>query len=463
MKILYILLFILFLSILVVVHELGHFTAAKIFKVYCQEFSIGFGPALFHKKRKNGETYFSIRAIPFGGYVSMYGSDEPLEEGTNVPIERSLKGISKWKRAIIMAAGIFMNFILAIVMFFASAQFFPEKKIYVDQVESVNDSIAYKAGILTNDIISYLTLDKEYLKKEDKDKTLYYFDNEGLAYYKNDEGNETSQSNISVCLLLSGVTFSRLNFDRYLKAYVISSSSDGTAHNYYDVLDNEALIKIEFNISTYVFDEDGNPIFETDEEGNIVYQKDEKGNIVYQKDEEGNKIPIPIQKTNKHNIILNKISEEKDNKTIYKFEPLGLSFKLYSHRNSFSEAFVKTFKNFGEGSTLIFRSLGDLIIGKGWDQVGGPIAIYQQSTLMLIENGFGYFLYLWALISVNLAIFNLLPFPGLDGWHLLVLAIEAIFKKEVPEKAKNIVSFVGMILLFALMGLVLIKDILGLF
>ena len=63
------------------------------------------------------------------------------------------------------------------------------------------------------------------------------------------------------------------------------------------------------------------------------------------------------------------------------------------------------------------------------------------------------------LLSVNLGILNLLPFPALDGWHLLVVIIEGITKKEIPNKVKNIVSTIGMILLFVLMGIVLIKDI----
>ena len=84
MTILYILLFVVCLSVLIMIHELGHFTAAKIFKVYVQEFSIGFGPALIHKKRKNGESYFSLRVIPFGGYVSMYGEGVELEDGVQV-------------------------------------------------------------------------------------------------------------------------------------------------------------------------------------------------------------------------------------------------------------------------------------------------------------------------------------------------------------------------------------------
>ena len=79
------------------------------------------------------------------------------------------------------------------------------------------------------------------------------------------------------------------------------------------------------------------------------------------------------------------------------------------------------------------------------------------------ELGFGYFLYFWGLISCNLAIFNLLPFPGLDGWHFLVLIIEGITKKDINPKVKSIMSLIGMGLLFLLMIAVTIKDIVKLF
>ena len=123
-----------------------------------------------------------------------------------------------------------------------------------------------------------------------------------------------------------------------------------------------------------------------------------------------------------------------------------------------------TFIDFGEASTAIVRGLGELITTKdGWKNIGGIIQIGVVSTQILQQSGFGKFLMLWGLISVNLGIVNLLPFPGLDGWHLLVIAVEGIFRKEIPSKVKNIISFVGVIILFALMALIVVKDIIGLF
>jgi regulator of sigma E protease len=74
----------------------------------------------------------------------------------------------------------------------------------------------------------------------------------------------------------------------------------------------------------------------------------------------------------------------------------------------------------------------------------------------------GSYIFIWGLISVNLAVFNLLPFPGLDGWHLLVITIEGFFKKEIPSQWKNVISLIGFFILMGLMVFLLIKDILAL-
>ena len=105
--------FVVMLSVIVILHELGHFLVAKHFGVYCKEFSIGMGPCLYQKQGK--ETAFSIRAIPFGGYVMMAGEEDgsQSEEDSwlkDVPENRRLNGIERWKQVCIMIAGIVLSF-----------------------------------------------------------------------------------------------------------------------------------------------------------------------------------------------------------------------------------------------------------------------------------------------------------------------------------------------------------------
>ena len=138
---------------------------------------------------------------------------------------------------------------------------------------------------------------------------------------------------------------------------------------------------------------------------------------------------------------------------------IGLKMQMDEYRNNFGSAVKNTFVDFGNSATLIYRGLGSLFTADGWKNVGGIIAIGVSSTKILQDYGFGTFLYFWAMISVNLGIVNLLPFPGLDGWHFLVTIVEGVTRKEIPAKFKNVMSAIGLILLFSLMILIVIKDI----
>ncbi len=159
--------FVVLLSIIIIIHELGHLITAKKFGVYCHEFSIGMGPCLW--SHRFSETTLSIRAIPFGGYVMMAGEDdgsEELEEMKDVPQERRLNGITAWKQVIIMAAGAAMNILLAWLLFIG---------ISMVQGTTVNDndpiiysvhagSPAEKAGLQEGDEILALECGGERLE-----------------------------------------------------------------------------------------------------------------------------------------------------------------------------------------------------------------------------------------------------------------------------------------------------------
>ena len=148
--------FILILGIVVLVHELGHFLTAKSFGVFCSEFSIGMGPKLF--SRKIGETEYEIRALPIGGFVSMAGeADNDIEEFKDVPIERTLKGISCWKKCVVFLAGVFMNFVLSLVILIG-VYCFINVQTNTSEIGTVNqNSPAMMAGLEAGDTISKVT------------------------------------------------------------------------------------------------------------------------------------------------------------------------------------------------------------------------------------------------------------------------------------------------------------------
>lgn len=156
-----IIVFFLILGAIVLIHELGHFLTAKLFGVYCAEFSIGMGPKLFSKKK--GETEYQIRALPIGGYVAMAGEadQEDNEIMKDVPYERTLKGIKTWKKCVIMLAGVFMNFVLALVLLIGIYSFV-EVQTNTSEIGSVvKNKGAALAGIEAGDVINKITINNE--------------------------------------------------------------------------------------------------------------------------------------------------------------------------------------------------------------------------------------------------------------------------------------------------------------
>ncbi len=457
---LYILLFIVCLSILIMIHEAGHFAMAKLFKVYCFDFSIGFGPALLHKKRKNGETYFSLRAIPFGGYVSMYGEEakegQEFPDGVkDIPPERSLNNIKKWKRAIVLLAGIFMNAILALILYFIAACL-PQQMLYLRYVEVESSSMAAEAGITSDDLIYYLPSYVEATGVDETNYTSYYvYDSEtgaltvatsydsNATYYQENEMYTIAENNgyyilddygyvtyadgsteaIAAMISTSSdkLSFKNRSYDSILTYFALAS--EGEVNYNKEITANTAdVVSVSFDLGVYKYDATLDGYYDA------IF------------------IPFTLSVTDEG-----------------EFESIGLSMALITTQNSFGEIMSDTFTNFGEGSIAIFKAIGGLFVGEGWSELGGVISIYQTTTTYLTNYNASFFLQVWALVSVNLAIFNLLPFPGLDGWQLLVLIVEAIAHREIPPKVKNIVSMVGVGLLLILMLLVLIKDVIGLF
>lgn len=137
-----IIVFLLILGSIIIIHELGHFLAAKFFNVYCSQFSIGFGPKIWSKKGK--ETEYEIRALPFGGFVAMAGEEDQIdnEELKDIPYERTIKGIKTYQKVIIFVAGVFMNFVLAFVVLFGVNVFSGQLPVNVAQIGSISEGSA---------------------------------------------------------------------------------------------------------------------------------------------------------------------------------------------------------------------------------------------------------------------------------------------------------------------------------
>ena len=514
MIVLYILLFIVCLSTLIAVHEAGHLATAKIFKVYCFEYALGFGPKIFSKKRKDGETYFSIRAIPFGGFVSMYGESETVPEGLVIDPKRSLLAIAKWKRAIIMAAGVTMNFFLAIVIFFVYEVAFPTYQAHYAHININDNSLAYAAGLRSGDSVYasiYSTSENSYVfydnkavltySETEKENVFIGYDlatmvikdvsltNHGHAYISKYIGsmNEETTTYTALADLSShvGETVSIKGFVKRIESHLVDPNYETTFYlrdkftgDGNTLYESKILLNsIEYDLLRYIpFDSEiyfTGMVTESGVEASTckIYYPDMSYDLFFglYHDKEPQSITFTMYQNNTGEVgkgmQINFVDIPVIKDGYYKVSPnIGVNMQLVSSYNKFGTALGNTFKDFGSASTAIFRGLGAILTTKdGWKEVGGIISIGVVSTQILQQNGFGTYLRIWGLISVNLGIVNLLPFPGLDGWHLLVIGVEAVFRKEIPAKVKNIVAAVGIAILFVLMILIIIKDVVGLF
>ena len=421
MNILYILLFLFFLSVLIMIHELGHLIAAKTFKVYCLEYSIGMGPLLFKFKRKNGETQFSLRGIPFGGYVSMYGEGVELPEGVVVDESRSLNGIKPWKRAIVLLAGVTMNALLALSFFFVTNLIPREETIVSDYINQVTVAETSElASVL--DSGAYFKVEKfEYEDTSNNTKRNFYLlDNQ--TFFDGDDSVK-----YATCFYFEGAATSiaDLDFANYIYFYGLKE----------EIINEETVMVPDFE--QYIKPS-------TFTEATVHITERIPSEIEGQPSTDGETFTFHVKQIG--GVV----------------QSFGL-FMYYQTKNihyNFGEAIGQTFVDFGKGSVAIFGALGELFTNpKSWGDVSGVIGMGFITTKILKENGFVYFLRIWGIISVNLAIFNLIPFPGLDGWQLLVLGVETTTRKKIPEKVKNIVSLVGILLLLGLMLVIVFKDV----
>lgn len=439
--ILSLILFFIALGVLVSIHELGHLIAAKSFNVYCSDYSIGFGPKIFKHKRKNGETTFSIGLLPLGGYVSMYGEEGEAPDGINIPRSRSLEGIKRWKRIVIMAAGIVMNFVLAYIIFFISAVCFPNIDNFYINVVGINDETSFKTHVkdennneLNDELLTFFetnpamnvdVLTIEVLDSSNTVKTVspqYYIINSASVEYN-------GKSNYVLAFDVANFNYNDTDLAQYIRifegyTYTVGEELPTNYQNIYHVVNNEIVPFNEgetFNI----------PLLNDDltlKEVSLNSNDEIKALITFRSGNSENNEPIQ----NKVNVTF-----KKDATNV--FERIGFGPVVnYSYLGW--DSFRVAGENWVESTTLVSNALIDLFSkSEAWNNVGGPIAIFTQTTTILTNSPFYVYLNSWGIISVNLALFNLLPFPGLDGWQILVEIIEGIVNGfyKLHKKIKN--------------------------
>lgn len=347
MSILY---FLLTILLIVLIHEVGHFLAAKVFGVYVKEFAIGFGPTIL--KFQGKETKYSLRILPLGGFVAMAG-----EEGVDIESidpKRTINGVNRIKRIIIMLSGIIMNLFLSLVLF--CSIYIIQPKIVVSPPAIINTVVegspADIAGLKSGDLITTVVVDNDN-KIEVKDffhlQTILN-ENTETFFFEITRGDQEMTLNVHP------------KFNDELQRYIIGISA---------------------------------------------------------------------------------------------LEP---TYKILS----ITQAIGEGFSLMGEASKSIGTFFLELFQGKGLENLGGPVGIYQV-TDEYASAGIVPFMYLLAFLSLNVAFFNLLPLPILDGGRVVLVIIEAIFNRPINKKIESGLMLISMALLFMLIIYASYNDITRLF
>lgn len=331
--------FLVFLT-LVTIHEFGHFIMAKWAGIKVNEFAVGMGPAIL--KKQKGETLYSLRIFPLGGYCAMEGEDEDSAD------ERSFDNAKAYKRLVVILAGAFMNMLLAVVAFLIVNMQSGFTDLSIDKIEA--NSPAYIAGIQENDeIISY-----------NGKKPLLFLELRNM----------------------------------------------------------------------------------------IINSKNESDTLTLKRD--GKLINVEIKP---------ELATIEDNGKKIEYKKIGIMPKV---RYDFFGAFKESINTCRYAFRSMFDFLGRAFKGNvKKNEVSGPVVII-KTIASAAKVGFSSVMFLLGLISINLAFFNLLPFPALDGGKAVFILFEMITGIKPNKKVEYIVNIVGFSLLILLFLFVTYNDIKGL-
>ncbi len=344
--------FLIVLSILVFVHELGHFLMAKLFKIRVDEFAIGFPPRIFSFKK--GETTYAINALPLGGYVKIHG--ENPDDVLDTTDARNFQNVSWWKQVIVLVAGVVFNVVFAWLLLSSSLM--------------IGTSKASIEGIPSQYVIG-------------------------------------------------------------AEKVIIQSA-----------FPESAAVKADLKPGDIILSVAGNPVTRTEEVQNLVKVA-----------------PASVQVE-----VLRKGATSTHEVVFEKEKVMGVSLaEVAEIRMPFFAALKYGFVGTVYLTTEVARGVGNffskVFVGNAsWDEVSGPVGI-AKSVGEASRDGFTSLIFISVLISISLAIMNILPFPALDGGRIIVALIEAVIRKRLNSKVVNSVNSVGFILLLVLMLVVTVKDI----
>lgn len=432
--------FILLISLLVFIHELGHFLFAKRAGILVREFAIGFGPKLISWFR--GETQYSIRILPLGGYVRMAGEDPEIMElktGSHLVLDRDGDG-----RVIrIRAPKSDAQFTDEVAREYGEVDDFAGTDL-PNHLPAAKDKVSGK--LLEADIEDQLFI---LLEHEEGKEIRYPIHPQAVIQY--------DEKNIVQIAPLDRQFGSKGILDRALTILA------GPVFNFLLAIVLMMVVTLMVGLETKVSIQDvvsGSPAEKAGiKPGDIV--REVQGNDVTSL----NDIRLPLQEAqgSSVHIVLERanqtyetdIQPEKKN-DVYM---IGIEMKQELRDATVSEAAVNGFKKTYELGGLMVKGISQLITGQvGLENMAGPVGI-ADITGQAAEAGWLPLIRLAALLSLNLGILNILPFPALDGGRLMFILWEAVRGKPVDPSKESLVHFVGFALLMVLILFITYNDI----
>ncbi len=441
--------FILVIGILVVIHEFGHFIAAKLFGMRADIFSVGMGHRLFGYNKITGfsfgplpkdydggeHTDYRLSLFPIGGYVKIAGMiDESMDADFAKSEPQSWEFRSKGflPKAVVLSAGVILNILMAVIIFAVIVFFNGESKLATTTIGSIDDdSFGKKIGLRAGDkIISVgdIKLDtwdsfRQALVTDDfgADKTINILRNGNRQSVKV-SGPEiidaiSSENKFGIN---PGGTFT------YIKNLVASNPAEKAG-----IIAGDTIMSVN-----------GLAI---DSPGRLqeILQRN-KGKNVAVAWKRGAKIISDTLTTTSAGMI---------------GVELGVGpiiYRKFGVIESLSYGFNQSYKTVG----LIVGTIAQIFEGNTSfkQSFGGPILIAKQAAASA-ESGISSFFYFIGMLSISLAFINILPFPALDGGHLVFVSIESLFRREVPLKIKMIIQQTGFAILILFMVYILYVDI----
>ena len=419
------------LSLLIVLHELGHFIPAKLFKTRVEKFYLFFDVKFSLFKKKVGETVYGIGWLPLGGYVKISGMiDESMdtEQMQAEPQPWEFRSKPAWQRLIIMLGGVTVNFILAILIYIGMSYYYGEKYLPIENIPDglfIENVTANEAGLKTGDLIVAVDGEKINRFSEIPEKVLF-----GKTITIERQGRD-SIINMPEDFLAQMIDGNQKGFINLRLPFVIAKVPDTSFNKNSGLRKGDVIVRLG-NIETKYIDQVLPAL-------DVLKGQEVTASIL----REGSNISVPLKISDdaKLGIVYGSIPDDN-------LEQLGY-YQFETKKYGFFEAFPVGIKKTGDRiSSYItqFKAIFTPSTG-AYKGVGGFYAIF---NIFPATWSWEVFWGITAFLSIMLGVLNLLPIPALDGGHVMFLLYEMISGRKPGDKFMEYAQMVGFFILIAL-------------